>query len=119
MDAEKRENVNVVEEETPIKGWNWGAFMFNWLWGIGNGTYWPLFTFVPLLSIIWPFVCAIKGNEWAYESGQFKTVSEFNAVQKSWNKAGFVSFLVTAAFFVIFIGFYGILIASVLSTFQY
>lgn len=121
MDVENREmsNNSIVEDETPIKGWNWGAFMFNWVWGIGNGTYWPLLTFVPFLSIIWPFVCAIKGNEWAYMSGQFKSVSEFNAVQKSWNKAGLVSFAVSAIFAVVFIGFYSILIGTLLSTMQY
>ena len=24
-----------------IKGWNWGAFFFNWIWGVCNGVYWP------------------------------------------------------------------------------
>ena len=72
----------------PVTGWNWGAFMFNWCWGIANGTYLPLLIFVPFLNLIWMFVCGAKGNEWAMNSGMWKTVEEFNAVQKSWNKAG-------------------------------
>lgn len=27
----------VVPEE--IKGWNWGAVMMNWVWGLFNGTF--------------------------------------------------------------------------------
>ncbi|QPQ24674.1 MULTISPECIES: hypothetical protein [Lonsdalea] len=36
-----------------VKGWNWGAFMFNIVWGVGNKTYLPLLCFVPLLNIVW------------------------------------------------------------------
>ena len=76
----------------PVSGWNWGAFMYNWIWGIANGCYLPLLIFVPFLNLIWMFVCGAKGNEWAMNSGKWKTVEEFNAVQKSWNKAGKFSF---------------------------
>jgi len=34
-----------------IKGWNWGAFLLNWIWGIGNSTYIALLMFVPLVNI--------------------------------------------------------------------
>ena len=34
------ENGKNVPQE--VKGWNWGAFMFNVMWGIGNKTYLPL-----------------------------------------------------------------------------
>lgn len=34
------EQVMVPDE---VKGWNWGAFTFSWIWGIGNKTYLPLF----------------------------------------------------------------------------
>ena len=28
-----------TNEVAPNLGWNWGAFFFNWLWGIFNGVY--------------------------------------------------------------------------------
>jgi len=49
-----------------IKGWNWGAFFLNALWGIGNSTYIALLMFVPFVNFIMPFVLAIKGNQWAW-----------------------------------------------------
>ena len=76
----------------PVTGWNWGAMMYGWIWGIANGTYMPLLALVPILNMFWWIVCGIKGNEWAMNSGKWKTVEEFNAVQKSWNTAGKVAF---------------------------
>ena len=83
---------------TPKKGWSWGAFMYNWIWGIANHTYWPLLVFVPILSIIWPFICGAFGHSWALNSGKFRTVEEFNAVQDSWDRAGFVVFIISLIF---------------------
>ena len=41
-----------------IDRWNWGAFLLNWIWGIGNNTYIALLTFVPFFGFIWMFVHA-------------------------------------------------------------
>jgi hypothetical protein len=30
-----------------IRRWNWGAFLLNWIWGIGNHTYIELLTMIP------------------------------------------------------------------------
>ncbi len=86
----------------PVTGWSWGAAMYGWIWGIANGTYLPLLALIPFLNMFWWIVCGIKGHEWALNSGMWKTVEEFNAVQKSWNRAGKVAFWFT----VIFVGIY-------------
>lgn len=78
----------------PVRGWNWGAFMFTFVWGIANGCWQPFLVFVPLLNIIWPFVCGFKGHTWAMKSGTWRTVEEYNAVMKSWNRAGLANFIV-------------------------
>ena len=97
--------------EEPKFGWNWGAFMFNALWGIGNNAYLALICFIPYIGIIWSFVCGASGNKWAWESGRFRNAAEFNAAQATWNKAGFVAFIVTCIVFVI----YAIIIAVALA----
>ena len=79
-----------------IRRWNWGAFMFNFIWGIGNKTYLPLFILIPFFNIVWVFVCGAKGNEWAWKAGEYKSVDEFNMVQATWNRAGLVAFIVYA-----------------------
>ncbi|MDR2486943.1 MAG: hypothetical protein LBD12_03180 [Clostridiales Family XIII bacterium] len=86
-------------DEVPqeIRRWNWGAFMFNWVWGIGNHAYLALLCFVPLLNIVWVFVCGAMGNQWAWRSGEFKDVETFLRVQRTWSRAGLVSFIVAAA----------------------
>lgn len=30
-----------------IDRWNWGAFLLNWIWGVGNNTFIALLTLVP------------------------------------------------------------------------
>lgn len=77
-----------------IKHWNWGAFMFNILWGIGNKAYLPLLTLIPFFGFIWAFVCGAKGNEWAWKAGEYKSAEEFNMVQSTWNRAGLVYFII-------------------------
>lgn len=91
----------VVPQE--IKKWNWGAFIFNAFWGIGNYSYLPLLCFIPLFNIIWIFVCGFKGNEWAWKSGKFSNVEDFLATQETWNRAGLVSFLIGLVTIIIYI----------------
>ena len=89
------------EVPAAIKKWNWGAFAFNIWWGIGNHAYLTLLMLVPCISFIWMFVCGAMGNQWAWKSGEFKDVEQFMAVQRTWNKAGLLFFIVTVVSLVI------------------
>ncbi|WDF83086.1 ribonuclease G [Lacticaseibacillus pabuli] len=71
-----------------VKHWNWGAFMFNITWGLGNKTYLPLLTLIPIFNIVWIFVVGAKGNEWAWKNGDYEDVKTFLKVQETWNRAG-------------------------------
>lgn len=94
-----------------VKRWNWGALMFNIYWGIGNHSYLPLLCLIPLFNIIWVFVCGAKGNEWAWKSGKFNNLDHFLAAQETWNRAGLVSFIITA----VFVGLYLLALLAMLS----
>lgn len=94
------ENSKTVPEE--VKGWNWGAFICNIWWGIGNKTYLPLLCLIPLFNIFWVFVVGFKGNEWAWQKGDYQDVETFKAVQATWNRAGFVQFIIVIAFFALY-----------------
>lgn len=85
------ENGKDVPDE--IRGWNWGAFMFNWVWGIGNKTYLPLLVFIPVFNIVWIFIVGARGNYWAWQNGNYKDIETFKAVQATWNRAGLVQFI--------------------------
>ncbi|MDR1953764.1 MAG: hypothetical protein LBQ21_04725 [Clostridiales Family XIII bacterium] len=109
------QNPYVNEIPAEVRKWNWGAFMFGWIWGIGNHAYLTLLglaayviVFIPtllnlfllsipfsLFSIVWAFICGGMGNRWAWKSGEFKDVETFLAVQKTWNKAGLVAFILS------------------------
>ena len=96
------------------KRFNWGAFFFTWIWGIGNKVWTPLLiipiwfiftTFLALGQILNflngtnLFVCSIisnlillsiqiwfgiKGNLWAWQKRKYKSVEHFHKVQKIW-----------------------------------
>lgn len=110
------ENGKSVPQE--IKGWNWGAFMYNFVWGIGNKTYLPLLCLIPIFNIVWVFVVGFKGNEWAWQKNSYKDVETFKAVQATWNRAGLVSFIITILFVLIYIFFIGAIISSVFSEYE-
>lgn len=78
---------SVVPED--IKGWNWGAFLLNWIWGIGNSTFIALLMFVPLVNVVMMFVLGAKGNEWAWKNRTWRDVAHFKSVQKKWRNAAF------------------------------
>ncbi|MCR1953837.1 ribonuclease G [Clostridioides mangenotii] len=81
-------------ETKDVKGWNWGAFMFNIVWGFGNKSYMPLICLIPIVNIVWIFVCGAKGNEWAYNKYD-GDVDTFLAIQETWNRAGLIMFIIS------------------------
>lgn len=104
---------NDVPQE--IKKWNWGAFMFNIAWGIGNNSYLTLLCLIPLFNLVWIFICGAKGNEWAWKNNNYSSTDEFFLVQKTWNKAGFVMFIIALIFIVIYVLLIAIVIGTVAS----
>ncbi len=113
LEGTEVEPIEVVE---PVTGWSWGAFSFNWLWGIGNHCYWPLLVFIPILSFLWMIICGLKGYEWALNSGRFDSVEEFNAVQESWDRAGIAMCIVGIIWWVLYIGFLLVAVATMFVT---
>ena len=90
-------------DDPPKLGRNWGAFMFNVIWGLSNHSYLTLLCLIPYFNIIWIFFCGAMGNKWAWESGKFRNAAEFNAVQESWNRGGFISFIASIVILVVYI----------------
>ena len=103
---------NSTNVPAEVKGWNWGAFMYNIFWGIGNKTYLPLLMLIPIFNIIWIFVVGFKGNEWAWQKGEYKDVETFKAVQATWNRAGLVQFIISFAVFVLYTVFVVVVITT-------
>jgi len=110
---------NGINVPAEVKGWNWGAFMYNIFWGIGNKTYLPLLCLIPVFNFVWIFVCGFKGNEWAWQKGDYKDVETFEAVQATWNRAGIVQFIIAIAIMVLYFMFFAAIISSVVNSNNY
>jgi hypothetical protein len=91
-----------------LKRWNWGAFTLNWVWGLGNGVYIALLMFVPGVNLVMPFVLGARGNEWAWQKGDWKDEAEFLHAQKIWSRVGVGALIGIPAFFgiIFFVTFY-------------
>jgi hypothetical protein len=76
----------IVPEE--IKKWNWGAFLLNAIWGLGNGTYISLLTFVPYVGWVMAFILGFRGNEWAWQNKRWESVEHFQKTQQKWTQWG-------------------------------
>ena len=87
-----------------IDRWNWGAFLLNWIWGIGNGTYIALLTLIPLVGFVMLFVLGAKGSRWAWRNGRWDSVEHFKRVQRGWAIWGAVIWI---GFAVLFAGIFG------------
>ncbi len=90
------------ESELPpeLKGWNWGAFLMNWIWGIGNSTYIALLMFVPVVNLVMLFVLGAKGNKWAWQNRIWRDVEHFKRVQRKWALSGLVIIFIVIPLFI-------------------
>lgn len=82
-----------------IDRWNWGAFLLNWIWGVGNNTFIALLTFIPLFGLAMPFVLGARGSAWAWRNGRWDSIEHFKRVQRRWAIWGVVIWLGTIAMF--------------------
>lgn len=98
----------VMPEEA--KGLAWGAFFWQWIWGIFNRVWLSFLVFVPVIGLAVPFVLLFKGRQWAWQSKTWESVEEFNRVQRKWAIAGLI-FLAVAVLAIVaaiaFVGFAG------------
>lgn len=90
-----------AEVPVDIVRWNWGAFLLNWIWGLGNNTFIALLMFVPLVNFVMPFVLGAKGSEWAWQNKRWESVEEFQAIQRKWARWGFGVLIGLIIFFVV------------------
>lgn len=67
-----------------IDRWNWGAFLLNWIWGIGNNTFIALLTLIPIVGLVMLFVLGAKGSRWAWRNGRWDSIDHFKRVQRKW-----------------------------------
>ena len=83
-----------------IDRWNWGAFLLNWIWGIGNNTFIALLMFVPFVNVLMAFILGVKGSTWAWRNKRWASVEEFEAVQRKWTKWALILYALMACAFV-------------------
>ena len=86
------ESATVPEE---VKGWSWGAFGLNWIWGVFNGVLISLLCLIPFFAFVWAIVLGIKGNEWAWRNKKWDSIEHFKNTQRPWNIAGIVLFAIS------------------------
>src|SRR5689334_7444078 len=81
-----------------IDRWNWGAFLLNWIWGLGNDTYIALLMFVPGVNVVMMFVLGARGSAWAWRNRPWRDVAHFRRVQRLWAIWGVVAWVGSIAF---------------------
>jgi hypothetical protein len=97
-DASRPSELKPVPPE--IDRWNWGAFLLNWIWGVGNNTFIALLTLVPVVGIlIMPFVLGARGSRWAWRNGRWDSVEHFKRVQRLWAIWGAVIWIGVIVFY--------------------
>lgn len=81
-----------VPEE--IKGWNWGAFFLGWFWAIAYRVWVGVLAIIPGIGFFVAIYLGIKGNELAWQSGNWQDVDKFKAGQKTCGIIGLVFWIV-------------------------
>jgi hypothetical protein len=89
--------------------------MLSWIWGCSNGAFLTLLWFIPGFNIVWVFICGARGNRWAWKSGKFKDLETFLAVQRTWNTAGIILFVIAMVYIAIVISSIALMGTALLS----
>ena len=80
--------------------WNWGAFLWTWIWAFGHrrwgqGLLWLVVSFfIPLVANVY---LGVKGNRFAWETGNYSSREELRASQRRWVWAWMIFIGVIAA----------------------
>lgn len=82
-------------DQGELSKWNWGAFWFNWLWGVFNGVYWPLIAILlSAIPYIGPFIgigvsiyLGVEGTRLAWNAKSWPSWESFQKTQSNWAKA--------------------------------
>jgi hypothetical protein len=102
--SEQSLTLDPKEVPAEIDRWNWGAFLLNWIWGVGNNTYIALLVLVPFVGLIMIFVLGAKGSRWAWRNGRWDSVEHFQRVQRAWAIWAVVIYIGAAALFAALFG---------------
>jgi hypothetical protein len=78
-----------------LQGWNWGAFLLTWIWGIGNSVWMALLALIPFPLVALAIACilGVKGNEWAWQSKRWDSIEQFRKTQRTWMIWGIIALL--------------------------
>lgn len=100
-----------------VNKWSWGAFVLYPIWGFFNGCWWAIFVgiFLGWLAPIPNIIFGIYGGRWAWQNKQWTSLESFASSQKGWNTAGLIIFCLNLAILLLFVIFYFILGAAILS----
>ena len=92
------------ESPACLNQWNWGAFFWGWIWGIGNGVYWPLITLIPYVgqvaALIIMFILGANGSRYAWDNFS-GSAAEFDERQHNWAVAAGITCLITIGIVII------------------
>ena len=74
-----------------LRGWNWGAFLLTWIWGIGHNVWIALVALgglIPyvgwIISIVMAIILGARGNEWAWQKKKWDSIEQFRKTQRTW-----------------------------------
>jgi len=91
-------NTSGMGEDHPlpegVAGWSWGAFVFSWIWAIGNRTWPGLLGVIPGIGLIVRAALGMHGRRWAWQNQRWDSLAHFQRVQRRWNIAAGVLVLV-------------------------
>lgn len=97
-----------AELPSDMRGFNWGAFFLNWIWGIRHKVSWAWWALIPGVNIVVAFMLGFQGNELAWKNCQWKNEAEFDDTELEWTRWGIgvvlVSLLVCSLALLLLVG---------------
>lgn len=115
------QNTEVSQRQSWVTKWNWSGFIQCFAFGLGNRAYLNLLCLVPVLNLIWIFVAGFKTEKWARDNAanEYRDELEFRRIMDTWNRSGFVVFIISVVFMAAYFLFFGAMISAIIQGSQF
>ena len=104
----EREPVPTYGGKHELDKWNWGAFLWGFIWAFGHrlwakGIIGLLLSIIPFGALFVAIWYGLKGNRWIWERGGYDSHEELRAKERRWAWAYLIFFVAWIALVVLLV----------------
>lgn len=88
------------------------------IFALGNRTYLAFLNLIPVFNLFWIFWTAAHAKQWALDVNKYNSPEEFRKVMNTWNRGGFILFIINIVAYTILFMFWFAIRTSIVAQYN-